>query len=163
MSEDIDNLIIDETNFSKYFREAKDSRPQEEEVLVVYRAVADLGAGDIKKDIIDLLCLEKEVGAKQSIQVAVKLARATEETARKMITEICEDLFAGRDRNFVMAKSYEYLLEIPYYTKLEYIPENDKHWEIVNITNLESYIKKVNKNTNNDDEETNKETDNRIS
>jgi hypothetical protein len=158
MSEDIDNLVIDESNFSKYFRETKNTRMQEDEVLVIYRAVAELGAGDIKRDILDLLCYEKEVGAKQSIQVAVKLAKATEQSATKMVTEICQDLFAGRDRNFVMAKSYEYLLEIPYYTKLEYVPVNDKHWEIVNITNLESFIKKINKKT--DDEKTNEETNN---
>jgi len=40
----------------------------------------------------------------------------------------------------VLAKTYEFLIEIYYYTKDEYVPKNDFHWEIIKIKNIDDFI-----------------------
>lgn len=141
------DLIIDESNFQQYFKEVGTSKPLKGECMVAYRAMAELHAGDIKEDIVNLLCGE-EIGAKQAIEHAVKRCKTNYKEAIKLVTEICSDLNAGMSKNLVISKTYEYILEIFYYTKAAYVPKNDKHWEIISIKNIEEYIQNL-ENENN--------------
>ena len=40
----------------------------------------------------------------------------------------------------VEAKVYKYQMESFYYTKKEYVPIDDPHWEIINIKNLDDFL-----------------------
>ena len=35
-------------------------------------------------------------------------------------------------------------MEVIYYTKREYIPENDPHWTVISIANLDKFLDKAN-------------------
>lgn len=137
-----EELVIDESNFDQYFKEVAFHKPEKGQCMVAYRAMAELLAGDIKKDIIDLLCVE-EIGAKQAIEHAVKRCKTNYKEATKLVTEICQDLHAGMKKDLVLAKTYEYMLEIFYYTKPSYVPKNDIHWEIITIKNIDEYMQKL--------------------
>lgn len=136
-----DNLIIDESNFNKYFKDASTNKPEKGDLLVRYRACADFVYGDLKKDVINLLS-NSDFGAKSCIQILKKLAKTTEKEAIKLTKNICEDLYKGMTEDEVLAKPYPYLFEMFFFTKKEYIPVNDKHWECITITNLEDFLEK---------------------
>jgi hypothetical protein len=139
----IDNdLIIDESNFSQYFRDASKFPPQKGDVLVCYRANADFVYGDLKKDVVDSLS-NSTFGAKTSIQIIKKLAKTNEKEAVLLTKKICEDLYGGMTEDEVLAKPYSYLFEMFFFTRKEHIPVDDKHWECMAITNLEEYLKKT--------------------
>ena len=137
------DCIIDETNFDQYFKEVEKGSPEKEDVIAVYTALAELCGGEIKKDIIYLLQTYPEIGAKQAITIATKLCKTNYEQALKLVTDICKDLFDGKDYDFVYNKVYEYIIEIYYYTKAENIPENNRHWNKVTIQNYDDYIRKL--------------------
>ncbi len=137
-----EDFVIDETNFGQYFRELNKDIPQKGDVLSVYRAMAELLSGDIKKDIVNLLKTEMEVGAKQAIQIAVKLCKTNEKEAIKLVKEICTDLHDGKSEDYIMDKPYQYMVEIFYFTKPEYVP-NDKHWSFISIKNIDEFIEKT--------------------
>jgi hypothetical protein len=139
----IDNdLIIDESNFSQYFRDASKFPPQKGDVLVCYRANADFVYGDLKKDVVDSLS-NSTFGARTSIQIIKKLAKTNEKEAVLLTKKICEDLYGGMTEDEVLAKPYSYLFEMFFFTRKEHIPVDDKHWECMSITNLEEYLKKT--------------------
>jgi hypothetical protein len=139
----IDNdLIIDESNFSQYFRDASKFPPQKGDVLVCYRANADFVYGDLKKDVVDSLS-NSTFGARTSIQIIKKLAKTNEKEAVLLTKKICEDLYGGMTEDEVLAKPYSYLFEMFFFTRKENIPVDDKHWECMSITNLEEYLKKT--------------------
>ena len=153
-----DELVIDESNFSNYFTEVGYNKPSKGECMVVYRAVAELHDGDIKRDVINLLCQE-EIGAKQAIEHVVKRCKTNYKEAIKIVTEICGDLHAGISKDLVLAKTYEYILEIFYYVNPIHVPRNDKHWEVISIKNIDEYMKNLeNKDNTIKDEESFKET-----
>lgn len=135
------DLVIDESNFDQYFRDVKNSRPQKGDVMAVYRAVAELTAGHLKEQIVNALCGE-DIGAKKAVQLAVKLGRTNRKEAVKLIKNICADLFAGMQKDAVIAKSYKYVFEMFFYTKAEYVPENDQHWEVITLSNVEEFVAK---------------------
>jgi hypothetical protein len=139
----VDNdLIIDEGNFSQYFRDASKFPPQKGDVLVCYRANADFVYGDLKKDVVDSLS-NSTFGANTSIQIIRKLAKTNEKEAVLLTKRICEDLYGGMTEDEVLAKPYSYLFEMFFFAKKENIPIDDKHWECMAINNLEEYLKKT--------------------
>ena len=104
-------LVIDETNFDQYFRDIKTSKPQKGDVMAVYRATAELVTGPLKEQIVDALSTE-DIGAKKSVQLAVKLARTNRKEAVRLVKEICRDLFGGMNKDNVISKSYKYVFEM---------------------------------------------------
>lgn len=135
------DLIIDDSNFSQYFRDVLVSKPQKGDVLACYKAVAELVDGDLKDQVVESLFLDK-IGASKAVALMTKLGRAPRKEAIKLIKTICQDLYNGMPKNLVLAKTYEYLFEIFYYTKEEYVPKDDQHWEIVRINNIDEFLSK---------------------
>lgn len=134
-------LVIDESNFDKYFRDVKTSSPQKGDVMAVYRASAELTAGQLKEQIVNSLCSE-DIGARKAVQLAVKLARTSRKEAIKLVKQICSDLYGGMPKGDVIAKSYRYIFEMFFYTKKDYVPTDDKHWEVITFNNIDDFIEK---------------------
>jgi len=127
-----DELIIDETNFFKYFKEIKNNKPGKDEILARYRAKAFLVDGVMKKDLMNLLMHNDSVSA---LKVMRKLGGAIEEDAIRVLKNISNDLLNGLSLEEVEKKEYEYTYEAFYFTKPEYLPENDPHWTAISIKN----------------------------
>lgn len=132
----MNELIIDEINFSQYFRDCRISRPERGDVIAKYNAIAELSNGQLKMDLVDLLHKNKVNAA---IQVMRKLGCSSEKDAVKVCKQLCGDLIDGRD---VFKKDYEFVLEMFYYTKKEYVPQDDVHWSIISIKNLDEFLDK---------------------
>lgn len=138
-----DELIINDSNFSEYFRDCRTSKPDKGDILARWTGIAEFVDGRMKKDIIDLL-LNKENKAAAAVQVMRKLGGATEAEAIRICKEIAKDLHAGYSVDDVENKIYEYQIELFYYSKKEYVPVNDPHWTIIGIDNLDEFIDKAN-------------------
>jgi hypothetical protein len=137
-----DEIIIDENNFSNYFRDCRMNRPERGDVIARYSAIAEFIDGQMKKDIINLLMNnEKAVAA---TAVMRKLGCSNEADSIRICREVAEDLASGMTPDQVEAKIYKYKLESFYYTKKEYVPENDPHWAIISIANLDTFLDKDN-------------------
>jgi hypothetical protein len=137
-----EELLIDDSNFNKYFRDCRTNRPERGDVMAKYTAVAEFVAGHMKKDLIDLL--QNKEKALAATQVMRKLGCATEKDSIRVCREICEDLDNGMTEAEVEAKPYKYTMEMFFYTKKEYLPE-DPHWSLINIANLDSFLDKQNR------------------
>jgi hypothetical protein len=129
-SGEAEELIIDESNFDDYFFDVRKHAPKVDQVLAKYRAVAAFGDGPHKRDVIGLLKIDK---AQQAAMVMRKIHHAREPDCYRVCREICEDLASGMTDDEVAAKDYEYVLEAFYYTKREYVPKNDPHWETIQL------------------------------
>lgn len=140
-------LIIDDTNFDQYFKDVLTNRPQPGDIMACYKAIAELRNGDLKEQIVESLFLEN-IGPKKAVTLMTKLGKAPRQEAIKVVKNIFMDLYNGMSKNMVIAKTYEYLFEIFYYTKEEYVPKNDKHWQIIKIQNLDEYFSKKDINNN---------------
>ena len=133
-----EELLIDESNFSEYFRDCRISKPERGDVMACYTAVAEFVDGRMKKDIIDLLSnKEKAVAA---TNVMRKLGCATQRDSLRVCREIAEDLDSGMTAEEVEKKSYRYQFEMFFYTKKEHVPAEDPHWSIINIANLDTFL-----------------------
>jgi hypothetical protein len=133
-----EELVIDETNFSQYFRDCRISRPDRGDVIARYSAQAEFIDGQMKRDIIDLLHNRDKAFA--ATQVMRKLGCATQKDAVRVCKEICQDLAAGMSLKEVEQKVYAYNIEVFYYTKKEYIPIDDPHWTLIGINNLDEFL-----------------------
>lgn len=138
-----DELVINETNFSQYFRDCRNTRPERGDVMARWMARAEFVDGQMKQDVIDLLINKDK--ALSATKIMQKLAHATYKDAVRVCKEICEDLESGMTVEEVEAKSYPYDLEMFYYTKKEYVPFNDPHWTIIGIENLDEFLDIENK------------------
>lgn len=127
-------IVIDETNFTEFFRDVKTSKPQQGDVLVVYRSMAELTDGELKEQMVDALICAK-VGAQKAIQLFIKLGSASYKEAVKVVKQMCQDLVDGLDTKSVILKPYKFLLELQFYTRPEYVPENNPHWEVIKLKN----------------------------
>jgi hypothetical protein len=134
-----DELIIDENNFTTYFRDCRISRPERSDVMARYSAIAEFIDGRMKKDIIYLLS-SYDNKAIAATQVMRKLGCATEGESIRVCREIAEDLANGMDELEVENKIYKYKMEVFYYTKREYVPVDDPHWTIISIANLDNFL-----------------------
>lgn len=123
---DEDGVVIDASNFNQYFFDARTNRPQKGQVMAKFTAVAMFGAGPEKRDIIKLMKMDKAHQASQVMQ-RIHLAKAPD--CYRLLREICEDLVSGMSEEEVEKKEYEFVLEAIFYTKKEYVPKRDPHWE----------------------------------
>lgn len=133
------DLVIDENNFETYFRDTSKNVPEQGDVMAKYTAVAEFVYGDLKQDIVRLL-KTSDFGAKTSLQLMKKLGKASEKEALKLVKNICADLYGGMTDQEVLAKPYNYILEMCFFTKKEYVPEDDLHWEVLTINNLDNFL-----------------------
>lgn len=130
-----DDLVIDHNNFSDYFSDVKFHGPKPGEVMARYVAKAELVAGEEKGYLIDLLITNPK-GAEMGVQMTQNLFGATESDAIRVCKRIAEDLILGLSKEEVMEKPYDYTLEKFYWTKGEYVPKDDPHWQVIKITML---------------------------
>ena len=133
------DLVINESNFSEYFRDCRNSKPERGDVMARYVARAEFVDGHMKKDIIDLLQKDKAIAA---TNVMRKLGHATQNDAVRVCKEICQDLVCFSVEE-VEKKIYKYTVEFFYYTKKEYVPI-DPHWSLIGISNLDEFLDKAN-------------------
>ena len=136
------DLVIDESNFSEYFKDCRIHRPERGDVMAKYTAVAEFVDGAMKKDVIELLLHHDKAIA--ATKVLRKLGCATDKDAIKICRQIAEDLANGMTPEEVEKKPYEYNLEAFYYTKKEYVPVGNPHWMTINISNLDTFLDKDN-------------------
>ena len=99
-----DELVIDETNFSQYFRDCRTSRPARGDVIARYTGSAEFIDGQMKRDIIDLL--HNRDKAMAATQVMRKLGCATQADSIRICKEICKDLATGMSLKEVEQKVY---------------------------------------------------------
>lgn len=125
-----DELEITQENFDQYFHDVRTSKPMPGHVMAVYRAVAQFCEGPHKRDVINLLQMDK---ARQAAAVMRKIHMAREPDCYRICREMCEDLLTGMTVEEVEHKPYEFVLEAFYYTKKEHIPKNDPHWEAIQV------------------------------
>lgn len=133
-----EELIIDETNFSQYFRDCRNNTPERGDVMARYTANAEFMEGQMKRDIIDLLHNKDKAFA--ATQVMKKLGCATQIDSVRVCKEICNDIASGMTLEEVEKKSYFYDIEIFYYTKKEFIPVDNPHWCPIGIANLDEFL-----------------------
>lgn len=130
MSEENEQLVIDDSNFDDYFFDARKYAPKEGQIMAKFVAVAAFGDGPHKQDVIRLLYVDK---AKEASMVMQKLHFAKQPDCYRLCREICEDLIGGMSLEEVAEKEYEYVLEAFYYTKREYVPKNDPRWQTIKL------------------------------
>ena len=128
-----EELVIDETNFSEYFRDVRKFGPQAGDVMAKFSAIAEFVGGQAKKDIIYLLKIGK---VQQATMVMQKIHGAKEPDCYRICREMCEDLLEMKEED-VEVKPYEYHLEFFYYTKKEYVPREDVRWETIKLLDIE--------------------------
>lgn len=138
-----DELVIDESNFSQYFKDVRLAKPERGEIMAQYCAMAELVEGRLKSDLIDLI-LNKDGKIIAATQVMRKLGCASEIDSIRVCKEIASDLNSGLDVKEVERKAYKYKLEMFYYTKKEYVPVGDPHWSVISITNLDEFLDAAN-------------------
>lgn len=130
--------VIDESNFSEYFRDCRNSKPEQDDIIAKYSAIAEFVEGTMKRDLIHML--KNFDMAVAATKIMKKLAFATEKDSVRVCREICEDLSNGLSESEIEKKSYSYEMEMFFYTKKEFIPWDDPHWTSIGILNLGEYL-----------------------
>ena len=123
-------LVIDKNNFSDYFFNVRDHKPEPGQIMAKFSAVAVFGEGPEKTDIINLLVQDK---APQAAAVMQRIHAARVPDNYRVCAEIAEDLLVGLTVEQVQKKEYEFVLEALYYTQREFVPKNDPHWETIQL------------------------------
>jgi len=133
-----EEIVIDENNFSEYFRDCRNSKPEKGDIIAKYSAIAELVSGSMKQDVVNLL--KNFDGAVAATKILKKLAFASERDSVRICREICEDLAGGLTEEEVDKKSYSYEMEMFFYTKKEFVPWDNPHWSSIGILNLDDYL-----------------------
>lgn len=129
-------LIIDSTNFDKYFFETIKHKPKKGQVLARYTAMAELVDGDVKNAIINTI-LNSKIGGDMAVQILKNTCHATDNYAESVAKDIANDLSGGMSVCDVKDKPYKLQIEYFYWTEIDNIPKDDVHWELISITNAE--------------------------
>ncbi|CAE7860226.1 dnaE [Symbiodinium microadriaticum] len=128
MSEE--ELEITSENFAQYFFDVRRHKPEQGQIMAKFSAVALFGPGQPKKDMIQLMLMDK---AYQAAAVMEKIHCARVPDCYRVPREIAEDLLSGMSVEEVENKDYEFVLEACYYTQKEYVPKDDPHWETLQL------------------------------
>lgn len=126
----MEELIINDDNFNDYFFDVRINRPKKGQVMAKYTAVAYFVASPQKMDIIKLLKTDKATSAAQLMK---KIHLAKEPDCFRVCREICEDINSGMSDEEIMNKEYQFIIQAVFYTKSEYVPKNDPHWETLSL------------------------------
>jgi|LakMenE18May11ns_1017448.scaffolds.fasta_scaffold9922397_2 hypothetical protein len=125
-----DEIIIDSSNFEKYFFDVRKFGPKKGQIMAKFTAIAALGAGPQKRDLIKILRQDK---AQAAAMVMRKIHNAKEPDCYRVCREMAEDMLKGMSDQDVEQKDYEFVLEAFYYTEREFVPKNDPHWETIDL------------------------------
>lgn len=131
-------VVIDHTNFRHYFFDVRQHRPQPGQIMAKFSAVAVFGDGPEKRDLINVL---KRGKGEAAAQVMRKIHCAREPDCYRVCREMCDDLLGGMSVEEVAKKEYEFVLEAFYYTKREYVPKHDPHWETIDLLKYDEKTK----------------------
>ena len=137
----MNEIEINEENFSQYFKDARNHNPEKGEIIAQYSASAEFVDGNEKRQFISLLT-STENKMEATAQVMRKLLFASELDAYKVPRQMAEDLLSGMTEDEVSAKPYKYTLEMFFYTRPENIPLDDPHWSTISVLNLEEFLDK---------------------
>lgn len=135
----MEDISIDDSNFSQFFRDARTSELSKGEVLAQYRAMAELVDGNEKRQLISLLA-NTEGKMEATAQVMRKLLFASELDAYRVPRMMAEDMLSGMSAEEVASKPYKYTLEMFFYAKPEHIPKDDPHWSSISVLNAEEFF-----------------------
>ncbi len=130
-----DELVIDGNNFDQYFFDVKKFGPQPGQIMARYIAKAELIGGEEKGYLIELLATNP-MGAEMGIQIARNAFGAKEDDCIKLCKAITVDLLNGMSKNDVLEKPYSFTLEKFFWTKEEYVPKGDPHWQAIKVSVL---------------------------
>lgn len=133
--------IITEENFEKYFFDVRRFKPQKGQIMARYAVTAEFIDGPMKQNMIDLLKKDKALAA---TQVFRKCGCATERDSVRVCKEMCADMLAGLTDEQIEQKPYKYILESFYYTNQENVPLDDPHWSVISIRNLDQFLDAAN-------------------
>jgi len=137
----MNELIIDDSNFDEHFFDARKSGPKQGQVLAKFRARAELIEGHMKEQLVYLL-KNMPNGGESCVKVMQKLGCATYSDSMRVPIEMAEDLLKGLSDDEVLHKPYEYDYEQFFYTRRENIPQNDPHWSVIEILNLDDHLER---------------------
>ena len=129
-----DGIIIDDSNFEEYFKDASKHRPEKGECLAIFRSMAELVNGDIKQEVI-LAVTTNEYGGQSAVQTLIKKCNMSYKEALRVCKEICQDCTKLSDQE-VLDKPYKFLFEKQYYANKDYVPKDNPHWQIVGLKNI---------------------------
>jgi hypothetical protein len=121
---------INKDNFGEYFFDVRQHRPKAGQIMAKFKAQAVFGEGPEKYHLIQALKMGK---AKEAAQVMRKCHLAREPDCYRVCREMTQDLLEGLSEQEVAAKEYKFVLEAFYYTKKEYVPKDDPHWETIKL------------------------------
>jgi len=124
-----EELIITEENFDQYLFDARKHKWEKGQVMARYKAKAEFIDTPQKRNVIDLMKLDKAVPA---VQLMVKYHGATRLCAIQVLIEMCNDMLGGMSDDDVAKKPYDMTVEYFFYTKLEHIPK-DPHWDCISV------------------------------
>lgn len=125
-----EEIVIDDKNFSQYFRDIKTSLPTKDDEIVAFRCLAYFCRGELKQQILDFLCYEFN-SVRKCIGKLIKNAGTTKTEAIKLLHMMCYDMIYTLNPKDVFEKDYPFIFEKIYYAKKEYIPLDDKRWQIL--------------------------------
>ena len=134
--------IINEENFDRYFKDVRQNKPEKDDIIAKYSAIAEFVDGGEKRQIISLL-MTTEDKMEATAQIMRKLLFASERDALKVPRIMAEDLISGMSTDEVAEKVYKYKVEIFYYTKKEHLPLDDPHWSSISIIDMNEIDSKV--------------------
>lgn len=135
-----DEIEITEENFNEYFFDVRRHSPQKDQIIACYSAVAYFEEGPEKRQMIQLV--KDTQKAEAASQVMRKLLFASEPDCWRVPREIAMDLLSGMSEAEVEKKSYKYIVQMYYYTKPHYVPEDDPHWTTISLLNLDQFLSK---------------------
>jgi hypothetical protein len=128
MIDKVEEIVIDDKNFHQFFFDVRKHGPKNGQVMAKFSAFALFGEGNEKRDIINLL---KGGRVFQAAMIMNKIYCARTPDCYRVCREICEDMISGMTEDEVANKEYEFVIESMFYTKKEYIPKNNPHWELL--------------------------------
>ena len=97
--------------------------------------------------------LKQQNTSRAVVATMKKLCYAKEPDNFRVPQAMCKDLLSGMTEEQITAKPYEYVMELFYYTKPQYVPKNDPNWSIVDIVNINDYFDIEVKNVQRDNSE----------
>lgn len=130
----MEEIEINEENFSQYFRDVRVSSMRREDVIAQYTAVAELVDGNEKRQIMSLL-RDTEGKMEATAQVMRRLLFASEVDSYRLPRTMAEDMISGMSDDEVALKPYKYTLEMFFYANPEHVPKDDPHWSVISVLN----------------------------
>lgn len=137
----MEEIEINDDNFSQYFKDVRNSAPERGEVMAQFSASAEFVDGNEKRQIISLLA-STENKMEATAQVMRKLLFASELDSYRVPRMMADDMLSGMSEDEVAGKPYKYTMEMFFYTKPENIPKDDPHWSSISLLNLEEFAAK---------------------